>query len=133
MSGDVAACVISEALASGGVVPTVSSATETFPRDVSKTEQEEDFRCAAADIAYTVAVPITRLRRRHRKNQKLPRPEWAKHADNPISDDELMESWTSALRRTAEDAYYRRVTWEALATVFVALVFGLAVAWWLSH
>ncbi len=44
-----------------------------------------------------------------------------------------MQSWVSMLRSKAEDAYYRRSSWEALATVFLALIFGIILCWLLTH
>ncbi len=79
-------------------------------------------------------MPTIPTRRRRTKRQKLlPRPDWAKHCENtdPVTDERIIELWSRMLRTKADDLYYRRSSWEALATVASALVVGLLLVWFL--
>ncbi len=75
--------------------------------------------------------PRPRPARRSKKKVKLPQPAIIEIISDPesLTDEELMESWTVFLRNRAEDLYYSRKWWETLATVAVALIFGLILCW----
>ncbi len=71
-------------------------------------------------------------RRRTRRGLKLPpvifppRLEYRTfECPESLNDQQVMESWVALLRRRAEDAYYRRSTWEALATVVIGLIVAI--------
>ena len=54
-------------------------------------------------------------------------------AGDELSDQEILESWVTFLRRRADDLYYSRRAREAFVTLLLALLVGLLVAWGLAR
>lgn len=91
----------------------------------------------ASGAKYALSVHAMRLkpprqpRAKRPKKTKPPPPAIIESIPDPdsLTDEQLMESWTVSLRNRAEDLYYSRKSWETLATIAVALMFGLILCW----